>query len=611
MIPPPEVRELTIKDYWDIIWRRSWVVITLLVVIPTVVGIKSFSTPKVYQTQTKLILKGDLTSGIASERRSSSRVDIVLFREEQANFLLSRDMAERVIKKLNLTSDEEFIGVTNPVAKLRRMASASFPKEANMLFLVITGHHPIKITKIANAWAEEFVLMDIENRTSATKRGMKWLKDQLEETLKKLEDAEKKLNEFLKNNQIITIPDIGERKEALLEQIKTQRANLEKEIIEMQKKYGEKHPKMEVLYTQLEAINQKLKEEQAQIYSLQEKSLEYKILRREVDTYRTIYNDLLKRLKDLEISQRMTIPQVQILDKAEVPSSPIKPTPEKDIFKAIVISLFLGIGLCYFLEYADSTLKTSEDVEFYTKLPFLGYIPSVYREIRRKEKKELIAYLKPYAHASEAFRNLRVSLIFSFPEDKPLKTILVTSSLPNEGKSFIASNLAITFAQAKEETLLIDADMRKGRLAEIFDLNPRDGLSNLLAGMCKLEEAIIVSPVPGLSFIGRGPSTPNPAELLSSQKIIDILEGLKKRFKRIVIDAPPTIGVSDTVLLGDKVDGLVFVIKSNSTSLNTINEARKLLGKKIKIIGAVLNNLHFEADRYYSYYHYYHYSSQT
>ncbi|MCM8819748.1 MAG: hypothetical protein NC925_03020, partial [Candidatus Omnitrophica bacterium] len=136
----------------------------------------------------------------------------------------------------------------------------------------------------------------------------------------------------------------------------------------------------------------------------------------------------------------------------------------------------------------------------------------------------------------------------------------------------------------------------------------KEGLSSLLAGMCSFDEAVAKTAIQNLYIIARGPATPNPAELLSSQKIISILEEAKKRFKRIVLDAPPLFGVSDTVLLSDKCDGLVFVIKSASTSLKLILEAKKLLGKKIKIIGAVLNNIQLESDRYYSYYHYYHYS---
>jgi len=606
MIPPSDLRELTVKDYFDIVLRRIWIVILIVIVITGFIAFKSFSTPKIYQTQVKLFI-GKTTPKVTGKE------DIIYkgfapTKEEILNLLKSTTIAERVVKNLNLSSDDEFIDVRDPVTKLIDMVSIDSPKDTNIVFLKVTGKNPLKITKIANTWAEEFIKVDIDNRASAAKYGIGWLKEQINETLKKLENAEKKLNDFLRENRIVAIPDIGEEKEVLLEQLKTQKADLEKQILEASKKYGEMHPKMDSLRAQLEAIEQRLREEQDSVYSLQDKSLQYKILRRDVDTLKSMYNDLLVRLKDLEMSKETIISNIQILDKATPPSTPIIPKPLRDISRAFIFSIVLAVGFCYFLEYADSTLKTSEDVEFFTKMPFLGYIPSAKRDIRRLEKKELISWMKPYSHTSEAFRNLRVSILFSFPADTPLKTLLITSSIAREGKSFVSSNLAITFAQAKEETLLIDADMRKGRLEEIFDVKTKNGLSSLLAGMCSFDEAITTTPITNLYLISRGPATPNPAELLSTQQIINVFEEAKKRFKRIILDAPPVMGVSDTVILGDKVDGVVFVIKSASTSLNIINEVRKILGKKIKIIGAVLNNIYVERDKYYSYYHYYHYS---
>ncbi|MDD5584132.1 MAG: polysaccharide biosynthesis tyrosine autokinase, partial [Candidatus Omnitrophica bacterium] len=503
---------------------------------------------------------------------------------------------------------EEFIGSADPVKTILTMVRIDIRAGSNIVFFVVRGKDPLKITKIANTWAEEFVKSDMEQRVITAKYGISWLGEQLDTTLKKLEEAEKKLNEFMKENRIVTMPDTGGQQASSAEDLQRQRSQLEKEIIEASRKYGSMHPKMEALQSQLNAVNQKLKDEQDSVFTLQSKNLEYKILSRDVDTYKSIYNDFINRMKELEISKEMVISNVQIVDEAQIPSIPIKPKPTQDVLKALIASLILGVGLCYFLEYSDSTLKTSEDVEFYTKMPFLGYIPSARRELKRNENKDLISSIKPYSQVAEAFRNLRVSLIFSFPEDRPLHTIMVTSSVAREGKSFVATNLAISFAQTKEDTLLIDADMRRGRLAQVFDVRTKTGLSSLLAGVCTLEQAVIATPIANLYLIAGGPATPNPAELLSSKKLFDILETAKTRFKRIVIDAPPTLGVSDTVMLGDKCDGLVFVVKTASTPLKLITEVRKILGKKVKIIGAVLNNVTLETDHYYSYYHYYHYT---
>jgi capsular exopolysaccharide synthesis family protein len=260
------------------------------------------------------------------------------------------------------------------------------------------------------------------------------------------------------------------------------------------------------------------------------------------------------------------------------------------------------------LEYIDSTLKTSDDVEFYAKFPFLGYIPLGKRELAEKRNMNLISHTDPQSRIAEAFRNLKVSLLFCFPEDKPLRAIAITSSIPGEGKSFISSNLAIVFAQAKEPTLLIDADLRRSVIDKHFGIKNKSGLSSLLAGVSPLEEVIVPSSIPNLFLLPAGPYAPNPAELLGSERLPHILRELEKRFKRIVIDATPLLSVSDALLVGDKCDGLVFVIRAKHTALRYIMEAKKIADRRIKIIGAVLNSVDIEQR---SYYYNYYYSADT
>ncbi|MDD5194300.1 MAG: polysaccharide biosynthesis tyrosine autokinase [Candidatus Omnitrophica bacterium] len=606
MIPPPEIRELTIKDYVDIVLRRIWIVAVIVVVIPSLVAFRDFSAVKIYRTSAKLLFKESMPQVTGQE-------DIIYkggipSREDQISLLSSRILAERVVKKLNLAANKQFIGVKDLERNVLNMVNVSQQRESRIVSINVTGRDPLIITKIANAWAEEFIRTDIDQRAVTAKHGIQWLQEQMGSTLSKLEEAEKKLNDFLQQNRIVTMPEVGGQKQGTVEALRSQQNKLEKEAIEAYQKYGEKHPKIANLEAELAAVKQKLKEEQDTIFALQNKNLEYKILDRDVDTYKVIYNDFVKRIKELEISKEMVTSNVQFIDDAQIPWAPISPQPAKDISRALIGSLLLAVALCYFLEYADSTLKTSEDVEFYTKMPFLGYIPSARKEIRKGENRDLVSFIKPYSQTSEAFRNLRVSIIFSFPEDKPLHSIMITSSIAKEGKSFVATNLAISFAQTKEDTLLIDADMRRGRLSQVFEQKNKNGLSSLLAGVCTLEQAVVSTSTPNLYVIYAGPSTPNPAELLSSQKLVNILDTAKTKFKRIIIDAPPALGVSDTIMLGDKCDGVIYVIKTGATPLKLITEVRKILGKKVKVIGAVLNNVSVDAEHYYSYYRYYHYT---
>ncbi|MDD5585313.1 MAG: hypothetical protein PHV55_09720, partial [Candidatus Omnitrophica bacterium] len=186
MIPPPEIRELTIKDYLDIVLRRMWIIIACVVIIPVIVAFMSFSTPKVYETTSKLLFKMDIPKVTGKEE--------VIYKggapskEDQMNLLVSRIVGERVIKKLNLSSDEEFIGSADPVKTILAMVKIDIRAGSNIVFFVVRGKDPLKITKIANTWAEEFVKSDMEQRVITAKYGRSWLGEQLDTTLKKLEE---------------------------------------------------------------------------------------------------------------------------------------------------------------------------------------------------------------------------------------------------------------------------------------------------------------------------------------------------------------------------------------------------------------------------------------
>jgi capsular exopolysaccharide synthesis family protein len=274
---------------------------------------------------------------------------------------------------------------------------------------------------------------------------------------------------------------------------------------------------------------------------------------------------------------------------------------------AILFALFSGIGIAVLLEYLDSSIRNAEDVSNYLNLPFLGYIPSINMQDGKNEsEKALICYQKTTNPTIESYRALRTSILFSSPEDKPLKTILITSSLPGEGKSFLASNLASIFSQVNERVVLIDVDMRRPKLYKLFNIDQKPGLSAFLTGSASLESIIRPTPFNNLSIITSGAIPPNPSELLSSGKIRALLEELKLKFDRIIVDSPPALNVADTHLLCNSVDGVILVVKGASTRLEAVVGAKnKILESKGRIIGAVVNNINPEKEDRYYYYQYY------
>ncbi|MDD5070777.1 MAG: GNVR domain-containing protein, partial [Candidatus Omnitrophica bacterium] len=351
MIPAPELRELTIKDYWAIIIRHIWVILTFLIVIPLGVGLYSFNSVKVYRTQVKMLIRADNPSN-----RGQRNQEYMMYREgisidEYISILRSPKVAGAVIKTLKLAGDREFLGVDDPAKKILNMISVKTEEGSNIVFLSVEGADPLKITNIANTWADEFIKEDISKKSGSATKGASLIKEQLDESLRRLQEAEKEMNAFIRKNRIVTIPEAGEEKERLLDILKQEKAQIETKILDASGRYGDKHPIIISLQSQLEATDIKLKQETDDLFSLQEKSLDYRILKRKLETERTLYESFLNRIKDLEMSREMVISNVQVIDDAELPIRPIKPNPVQDITKAIILGLFLGVGLSFFLEY--------------------------------------------------------------------------------------------------------------------------------------------------------------------------------------------------------------------------------------------------------------------
>jgi capsular exopolysaccharide synthesis family protein len=379
---------------------------------------------------------------------------------------------------------------------------------------------------------------------------------------------------------------------------------IEDRIQELLLKYKEKHPEILRLKKQIEIIETKTREAKAGPEDAEDKILEYNLLKGQVGAYRKLYDRFSMASEEADVTKGLILSGIQVIDKARVPSNPLP--PPKGIGGWIIrIGILLGVVLCFLVEYLDNTLKTAEEVEFYAKMPFLGYIPSAGEEAVKEKELILFSHLKPDSRIAEAFRNIKVALIFAAPEERPLNTLMITSSIHGEGRTFIASNLATTFAHADESTLLIDADMRKGALGEIFGIKTDKGLSSFLSGKSAPDELIVSTSITNLSILPSGPHVFNPTDLLKAEKLEELMKAVKSRFQRIIIDIPSVLSFADVLLWEKRCDGLMHVIKAGRTPVKEITEAKKKLEGKIEIIGAILNNAEIEKRDLYYYYHYF------
>ncbi len=326
-----------------------------------------------------------------------------------------------------------------------------------------------------------------------------------------------------------------------------------------------------------------------------------------------IYELLLKRYKEAQISEAVASENVSILDPAIPPSRPISAGKKKKAVFGFILGLFLGIGVSLILEITDKSIKTQEDVKRYLKLPILGVIPNVKfdnYEIQDSEKaksisSQIVTHDYSPTPVGEAYRSLRTALLFS-KKVGTIRSLVISSVFPSEGKSFTAANVAITLAQQKSKTLLIDADLRRGVLHNNFNCPKKPGLTNYLTGVVPLETILNETYVPNLSLITCGSLIPNPSELLGSEKMKRFIEGITKRFDFVVFDTPPLIAATDAVVLGTFVDGVSVVVRAGKTKREEVQRKLELFNNvQARMIGIILNGAGIEiAHEGYSYYSY-------
>ena len=350
---------------------------------------------------------------------------------------------------------------------------------------------------------------------------------------------------------------------------------------------------------------------------LNESAIEYTVLKRDAEANRQLYQDLLQRLKEAGVSAGLRSSNIRVVDIARVPTFPISPNVQRSLVLGFLFGLSLGIGLAFVVETFDSTIRSIDEVRTVSTLPALATIPLQLASdgpLRKRalpiagngEKPavvSLVTYERPKSEAAEAYRALRTSILLS-SFGAPPKVILVTSAMPQEGKTTISANSALVLAQRGSRVLLVDADLRRPGVGKMLGLAPHKGLSSLITGSCTSEEAILrFSEVPNLWVLPAGPIPPQPAELLGSAVMRDLIARWRDEFDHIIIDTPPCLSVTDAVLLSPEADRVIMVARSGQTTRPALRRACDLLMQvNAKVMGIVLNALNLNSVEGYYYY---------
>ncbi|HNX50073.1 MAG TPA: polysaccharide biosynthesis tyrosine autokinase [Thermoanaerobaculaceae bacterium] len=395
-----------------------------------------------------------------------------------------------------------------------------------------------------------------------------------------------------------------------------------------------------------QSVTAELGRQKSEAMKVNSEAVEYNNLLVEVNSRRQLLNELVKRQSETEVASRLQgirDSNVSVVDRALPPFAPYRPSLQRNLSIGLLLGLGLGLGLVFLLEYLDRSVKTPDDVERVLALPTLAVIPDInegrdgygtYRYGRRygygygygsgrgygygqgrrdmenrrgqpKQKKgepplesiELIPYLKPRLPVSESYRALRTALLMSTAEQ--LRTLLVTSAVPGEGKTSTATNLAVVLAQLGNDVLLIDADLRKPRVHQVFNLSNRIGLVNALARKVEFEKVFIPTHVPHLFVTPSGTTPPNPAELLASDRMREMIAAVRQRFEYVVLDSPPALLVTDASILGSMVDGVLICVGAGSLLREDGRACRERLTMAgTRMLGAVLNRFRLGRGNY-------------
>ena len=447
------------------------------------------------------------------------------------------------------------------------------------------------------------------------------------------ERAVAEMDEFLRRgNPVQTLPFIAMN--PFIQELTKNMAILNSQFAQIQEQYKEKYPlymrKVQEIKTLQESLDNaitglvetrrveakfaranevqmgKLVEQQElERLKLSKLQIDYNLLKRDAQVQTELFNITLAQGKQSELTTRNKINNMHVVEKATDPRNPVKPRWALTIALGILGGIAAGVGLAFFVNYLDDSIKSQDDVETYLKLPFLGYVPNI--KTNSVVERDLQAHLHPQSNAAEGFRTIRATISLTHKQHQT-KVIAVTSTIPAEGKSLVASNIAIVNAQTGLRTLLVDADLRRPSVHKAFHLHSPVGLASYLTEEGKtLDEITHKSEVPNLDVICCGSVPATPSELIGSKRMGEFIQAIRQKYDRVVMDTPPVSAVSDPLVISAMADGVVFVTKFNRIRREHARKSiQRIQNAGIYILGAVINDIDFEGkdSYYYSYYYY-------
>ncbi|SIS74974.1 capsular exopolysaccharide family [Thalassolituus maritimus] len=715
------VEVVNLTHYWQVVRRQLKKIVLFSLVISAIAALVALVLTPLYQATATIMIEAEEAKVLSIEEVYGLASQSDEYFKTQFEILKSRELARRVVKKMKLTDVAEFnrhhpsnkksfslrevvMGEGEPATEediisdtidtLMSVIEVSPIRKTQLVKVSVESKSPALAANIANEIANQFIESQLDAKVKVTQQAAGWLTDRLGGLKAKLEESERRLQEYREENNLVDVEGVSTLVAKEIDQIteklveaRSQRLELEGtyqqlvalgeltfenlsslpsiisnpvvvnlrdaetqaelKVSELKKRYGPLHPKMIAAESDLEAVREsvltqmkriatsieskylvaKAKETSLQIAFTHAKSDVKDINRtefmlneyqREVRTNKQLYDAFFSRISETTATGDLQTANARVVDPAVEPASPVKPKRKLIVLLALVVSGMFGVALALLLDILDSTIKNLDDVERKLDVPMLGLLPLVGKKHDAGDAEQMVrAFVGEGMDGfRESVRTLRTGLTLASME-QPASVILVTSSVPSEGKTTTSTNVAEAFGQM-EKTLLIDCDMRRPSVAKKLGLAPNvPGLSNAVAYPDMLDECIQSRPELGIDVVSAGPIPPNPLELLGSKNFRDILDTLRGRYQRIIIDSAPMQAVSDALYLSTLVDGVVYVVKADATKDKLAQDGlSKLDNNNARVLGVVLNQVNIDreakyADSYAGYYDVYGYSSKS
>lgn len=702
---------LSIMLLWNILLRRRWTVVTVMVVLSTLVAISTFRTKPVYKAAARVQVEAEspLIQSLNDLAQYQQNWDMDTFLQTQIEILKSDALAWRTIEELNLAEDPNFGPVKDGKNKLpseqqkselisdfRGGLSVQLMPKTHMLLVSYESTDSGLAARVSNAVVANYIDYNFRQKYDAIRQASGWMEQQLDELKAKVEKSQEALVDYERqyaitntddkqNVQEQILSDLSKdltnvqseriQKESLYNQVLTNRvqmaslvhddllqkleekqADLRNQYTDVVNQYGPNYPKALRLQEQMTDSRAQITQEQSRVIDrirgdyvtsqnreklaatavsrqkdelgkLNQLLVEHNMLKRDFETNQQLYQSLLAKLKEATLSVGLHPNNINLVDSAMTPLSPVRPRKLLNISIGMLAGLILGIVVAFAQEAFDQSVKSIVDLELLLGAPALAIIP--YARLARGLSQiagtagnlgvcqiGLTAVKRPHSVLAEAYRSLRTAVLSA--SNPPPKTILVTSTKSGEGKTVTAVNLAEVLAQRERSVVLVDCDLRKPSVATELQLNNDKGVTGILAKGMSLDDVLQVHPsLPGLLVLVAGPEVFNPAELLSSERMAELLSELTQRFEHVIIDSPPVLAVTDAVILSGMVDGVVLVVEGGKTHKGAlVHSHRTLVSSGARILGAVFNKYDHRRQgaygygTYFNYYPYAHYGKE-